>query len=161
MKKYLALGLLVLSASAFADSDASLWVFKGRGNLNGGSVPKHTTGVYQIEQETKNYDIGYLNEGSMDNFKRDGLFVMRRVSFDLTPKLESSVAFGPYGMATTVDGPSPYSYHYHYGVSLMTAISIKYRVVSKLSVQARYEHIMLSTDSRDTDALIAGLGYNF
>jgi len=161
MKKYFALGLLVLSASAFADSAASLWVFKGRGNLNGGSAPKHTTGVYQIEQETKNYNIGYLNEGSMDAFKRDGLFAMRRISFDLTPRLESSVAFGPYGSATTIDGPSPYVYHYKYGLSFMTAVSIKYRLIDRVSAQARYEHIMLSTDGRDTDTFIAGLGYNF
>ena len=161
MKKYLALGLLVLSVSAFADSDASLWIFKGKGNLNGGAIPKHSTDVYQVEQETKNYDIGYLNEGSMDAFKRDGLFAMRRFSLDLTPKLESSVALGPYGMATTIDGPSPYSYHYHYGLSLMTAISLKYRLIDNISIQARYEHIMLSTDSRDTDMMLAGFGYNF
>lgn len=161
MKKLLFLTLLFISANVFAD-ETSIWYFNGKAALNAGTSPKKYSTSYQVEQETKTWDFGYLNEGSLSDYKRDGLFALRRISFSLTPKLETSVAFGPYLSATTVENTvDTTQYHYRYGASVLTAISIKYHLPGDFGVQARYQHAVISSDGRDTDQLFAALGYYF
>lgn len=160
MKKYfIALFLMIVSPTVFADS---LWVFSGKAALNGGTTQKQFTTAYQIEQDTQNWDLGYLNEGNLQGRKRDGMFGMRRFGVDLSPKLQTSIAVGPYFSASTIEGsPDTTNFHYKYDVSMLTALSMKFHATDTLDYQLRYQHVVISSDGKDTDQLMVGLGYNF
>jgi len=170
MKYLLATFLTLLSFTAYADSSATLWAFSGRAALNAGSAPKKTSHAYQIEQETpigaRVWDLGYLNEGNLsckglsndEGCKRDGLYGMLKIPFNLTKNLETSVAAGPYINATTRENGAQYVYTY--GVSMLTALSIVYHVTDNLAVQARYQHAFISSDGRDTDQFFLAAGWS-
>jgi hypothetical protein len=153
---------LLFTINTQADTiDQSIWVLAGKTALNGGTAPKQFVRAFQVEQDTLNWYIGYLNEGNIYGNKRDGLFAMRRVTSHLTPRLETSIAAGPYLAATTVEGVPSTTFHYTYSASIITAISIKYRLTEGLSVQTRYQHVVVSSDHRDTDQFITGFGLEF
>jgi hypothetical protein len=164
MKKLLLAALLLTSASAFADDKASLWVFGGRVDDNGNTNSDYRSSAYQIEQETPTahgtWDLGYLNEGSLNGRKRDGLYGLLKVPFQFTPRVETSIAFGPYLNATTVNDPNGTSYKYKYGATFMTALSLKYKLTEKFAVQARYGHALMSSDGHDADHFMFGVGYS-
>lgn len=165
MKKYfVSIYLVLLSAApavAFADNN-SLWVFSGEAALNGGTTQKQFTTAYQIEQDTTNWDLGYLNEGNLQGRKRDGMFGMRRFGMDLNDRLETSVAVGPYFSATTVEGvTNTTNFHYKYDVSMLTALSLRFHATKTIDYQLRYQHVVISSDGKDTDQLFVGVGYAF
>ena len=162
MKKLFLAFCILFSLSAQATDENSLWLFRGRVVLNGSQFSDYkSNGAFQISQVTKNLEGGYINEASLDGVKRDGLYLMYRIPFSLTDRLKSVVAGGLYGTSTTIEALDKTDYTYQYGVTLMSSLGLEYRITHDLYVQTRYQHQFLSSDKRDTDMFMAGLGYSF
>ena len=159
----IALAIFWMIPDGHATTMPTITLFKGDADLNAGSTVKTYSPAFQVEQETPVksfiFDLGYLNEGSLHGRKRDGFYGMVKLPYQFMPKLETSLAVGPYLNATTVEANNGTDYHYCYGLSILTALSVKYQATHEISLQARYQHAVFATDGHDTDQIMLGVGY--
>ena len=193
MKTFKALLLIValmVSASAFA---STISIFGGKSISN--SLSDEKSNAWGVEQEVifskgRVWQFGYLNEGHKPSTgdKRDGLYAMYKLPYNLTERLVTSFSAGPYFTATTIGDQSTSvstlncdcsfngsttttinnqgAYHDSYHLSLLTSVATRYYVTPLVDVELRWNHVMftkgsLSRPNTDADVFLAAIGYDF
>lgn len=154
---------LAFTTPAHAADGATVTLYGGASVANSISDSKSVSrGIEQSVPTTfGSLDLGYLNEGHIDNYKRDGIYIMPEFVYHLTPKLSTSFALGPYFTSTTIINPNGVTYQDHYSVAALSALNARYFVTDSVSVTARWGHVFYARDNRDTDVFMVGVGYTF
>ncbi len=153
----------LFATSALAADGATVTLYGGVSVANSISDSKSVSRSIEQSVPTKfgSLDLGYLNEGHIDNYKRDGIYVMPEFAYHLTPKLATSFALGPYFTSTTIIDPNGVTYQDHYSVAALSAVSARYFITDSVSMTARWGHVFYARDNRDTDVFMLGVGYTF
>jgi hypothetical protein len=163
MKRRLIIALLALAA--FALQWGALYVLDARAAsltiLGGTSIANSMEDgrgrAWALEQDFGGFRAGILNEGHVEGRKRDGVYLQRALSADLTPRLATSAFAGPYLNATTLPtGPGSYRDSLRLGV--LAGVGLNWRVAKRCQLVARAERV-LSFDNTDADVILIGVRY--
>lgn len=140
-----------------------LTIFTGT-SISNSVTDEHST-AWGVEQLTKTkyglYEFGYLNEGHQGHDKRDGIYALYKFPNQLTERLETSFSIGPYFTSTTITEPNEIDYQDHYSWALLGNASVKYKIDSHWSLQARWGHVIYAVRNKDADLFLLGAGYKF
>lgn len=153
--------IVVSSATAYEFETATLYAFRGVSVSN--SVTDQKSGAWSLEQKTPTrygtWLFGYLNEGSKESDKRDGIYALRNFNYQFSPSFETSFATGPYFTATTITEQNKLNYQDHYSWAGLAEASANYALNKQLSLQVRWGHVIYAEQNKDADLFLFGIGF--
>ena len=164
MRTLLVILALLFSMKAIAAPESRSTISVCGGTTVSNSIKDEKSHAWCIEQETPTsrgtWLFGYLNEGHLHGDKRDGIYALYKFPHNLTPRVETSVAAGPYYTATTVTEADGVEYRDVYCLSLLATAGVKVALDDNWSTQFRWSHAMFTRNNRhDTDVFAIHVGY--
>ncbi len=153
-------GALILIISCFVHPAraATMTVYGGRAVSN--SITDVHSNAWGVEQETGAWNFGYLNEGHQRGDKRDGIYAMRKFSYQFAKRITTSFAIGPYFTATTETASDGINYQDHYSWAALADASMRYRIDNNWSLTGRWAHVLYAARNKDADVFLIGFGYS-